>query len=135
MRLRRAEALLTCCRGFFTATLGAEAIPASRRSWIDTPCRSQLTAPNPSLSIPLLAHTLNPRAGSCSMDRLPHQPSAGVIAVPSQPPPSEPSGPGPQGPSAGGDSGIAGPLADLEWRALAWNRFGKVNQVVSALEI
>ena len=82
----------------------------------------------------MLAHTLNPRAGSYSMDREPHEPSAGVISVPNQPP-SEPSGPGPQVPSAGGDSGITGPRADLEWRALAWNHFGKVNQVVGPLEI
>ena len=45
---------------------------------------------NHPLSILLLAHTLNPRAGSYSMDREPHEPSAGVISVPNQPP-SEPS--------------------------------------------
>lgn len=93
--------------------------------------------PLPSLRpAPLLArtHTVNPRAGSDTMDREPHEPSAGVVSVPRQPP-SEHSRSGPQGPSMGGDSGTTGPRAELEWRALAWSRFGKVNQAVGAFEI
>ena len=68
------------------------------------------------------------------MDREPHESSVGVVSVPHQPP-SEHSGSGPQGPSMGGDSGTTGPRAELEWRALAWSRFGKVNQAVGAFEI
>lgn len=68
------------------------------------------------------------------MDPEPHEPSTGVVLVPHQPP-SEHSGPGAQGPSAGGNSGTAGPRAELEWRALAWHCFGKVNQAIDVLEI
>ncbi|KAJ1065737.1 hypothetical protein CapIbe_022503 [Capra ibex] len=70
------------------------------------------------------------------MDHEPHEPSAGVISVPSQPP-SEPSGPGPQGlgpqgPSAGGDSGTMSQDTEVDMKEVELNELEPEKQPMNA---
>uniref|UniRef100_A0A8C6FM98 Solute carrier family 3 member 2 n=1 Tax=Moschus moschiferus TaxID=68415 RepID=A0A8C6FM98_MOSMO len=65
------------------------------------------------------------------MDREPHDPSAGVISVPSQPP-CEPSGPGPQGPSAGGDSGTMSQDTEVDMKEVELNELEPEKQPMNA---